>query len=476
MAAAAPCAAPRPQRYQRRRPEQTLWYRIVQAHFATWLELASGPCGKSPPAYVERSFRRYLECGILAHGFARARCDTCQHEFLIAYSCKGRGVCPSCNTRRMVETAAHLVDQVFPRLPVRQWVLAVPKRLRYFLHDDAHLQGAVLRIFLDAVERCLCAHSTGCGDAARSGAVAFIHRFGSSLNEHIHFHCCVIDGVFESAEAGDTDDAPGVVFHAATGLDPEAIAAVQAQVRRRILRVFVRRGLIEKCDAEEMAGWDHGGGFSVDAAVRIEGNDRAGLERLLRYCARPPFALEHLHQGDAEHLVYHCPKPRPDGPGDLVLTPLELIDRIAALVPRLWPHRHRNSGVLAPNAPLRAAVTALAPAAVPPAPTSAAHDAQPCYRAAARYLWAMLLARIYEAFPLLCPICHAEMRIIAFINEAATVKKILDHIGEATQPAKILTHVALNFLSFEFPILISYPFSSPRHGRGVFPPSVVRGQ
>jgi len=74
-----------------------------------------------------------------------------------------------------------------------------------------------------------------------------------------------------------------------------------------ILHVFVRRGLIEKCDADEMAGWDHGGGFSVDAAVRIEGNDRAGLERLLRYCARPPFALEHLHQSDAEHLVYHCP-------------------------------------------------------------------------------------------------------------------------------------------------------------------------
>lgn len=440
MATAAPCAAARPQRYQRRRPEQTLWYRTVQAHFATWLELARGPCGESPPAYVERSFRRYLECGILAHGFARAWCDTCQHEFLIAYSCKGRGVCPSCNTRRMVETAAHLVDHVFPPLPVRQWVLAVPKRLRYFLQEDADLQGAVLRIFLDVVERCLCEHSPGGGAAAHSGAVAFIHRFGSSLNEHVHFHCCVIDGVFEPAEmdgATEANATPGVVFHAATELDPEAIAAVQAQARRRILRTFVRRGLIEKCDAEEMAGWEHGGGFSVDAAVRIEGNDRAGLERLLRYCARPPFALEHLHQSDAEHLVYHCPKPRPDGPRDLVLTPLELIDRIAALVPRPRTHRHRYYGVLAPNAPLRSAVTALAPAAVPPAPTSAANDEQTSHRAVARYLWAMLLARIYEAFPLLCPICHAEMRIIAFINEAPTVKKILEHIGESSQPPRI---------------------------------------
>jgi flagellar biosynthesis protein len=84
-----------------------------------------------------------------------------------------------------------------------------------------------------------------------------------------------------------------VVFHAAAGLNEVAITAVQAQVRRRVLRTFVRLGLIGKCDAEEMAGWDHGGGFSVDAAVRIEGNDRAGLERLLRYCAR--------HGGRAAH-------------------------------------------------------------------------------------------------------------------------------------------------------------------------------
>lgn len=78
---------------------------------------------------------------------------------------------------------------------------------------------------------------------------------------------------------------------------------------------------------------EHGGGFSVDASVRIEGADRTGLERLLRYCARPPFSLEHRQQLDAEHLVYHCPKPRPDGPNDLALTPLELIDKIAALAP-----------------------------------------------------------------------------------------------------------------------------------------------
>jgi len=66
------------------------------------------------PEQVEHEFRRYLDCGILARGFARAYCDACGHPFLIACSCQGRAVCPSCNTRRMVATAAHLTDHVLP--------------------------------------------------------------------------------------------------------------------------------------------------------------------------------------------------------------------------------------------------------------------------------------------------------------------------------------------------------------------------
>jgi hypothetical protein len=84
--------------YRRRRPERTLLYRTVQTHFETWLALRRGEFDDADvvPGYVEREFRRYLECGILAHGFARARCAQCGHDFLIGFSCKGRGVCPSC--------------------------------------------------------------------------------------------------------------------------------------------------------------------------------------------------------------------------------------------------------------------------------------------------------------------------------------------------------------------------------------------
>jgi hypothetical protein len=79
-------------------------------------------------------------------------------------------------------------------------------------------------------------------------------------------------------------------FHMARGIGPATIAEIQAQVRHRLLSVLARRGVLEREEAAAMGTWDHGGGFSLDASVRIEADDRLGLKRLLRYCARPAFA------------------------------------------------------------------------------------------------------------------------------------------------------------------------------------------
>jgi hypothetical protein len=457
--------------YNPRHPARTLLYQTIAEHFETWLDLASA--GQfdgqgdhhTPKPFVRQSFRKYLECGIFAHGFARARCDDCGHDYFVAFSCKGRGVCPSCNTRRMVETAAHLTDHVFPRLPVRQWVLSVPKRLRYFMQRDGAVLNMVLRIFLRVIAQSLQSNSPGAAQldkaALHIGAVAFIHRFGSSLNEHVHFHVCAVDGVFDEV-AGDVvadvqATAPSVIFHPASAIDAYAVAQVQATLQKRILRAFVARGLLESCDAKEMLAYQHSG-FSVDAGVCIEAHDRAALERLLRYCARPPFAMERLRKEGAA-LVYRCAKQRSEPTSDkrgakvdeLHLTPLELIDRIAALVPPPRTHRLRYFGVLAPNSLLRAAVVAMAvaaPAHAPPAAAAQVGEVVPgnavllmpeslAPKRPAHYLWAVLIARIYEVFPLLCPICGGQMRIIAFITHSADIRRILNHIGVVSEPPHI---------------------------------------
>jgi hypothetical protein len=79
-----------------------------------------------------------------------------------------------------------------------------------------------------------------------------------------------------------------------------------------------------------MLSWQHRGGFSLDASTRIEAWDRHGLERLSRYCARPALALQRLHYVEEHMLLYRFPRPDPKGRTELVLTPLELIERIAS--------------------------------------------------------------------------------------------------------------------------------------------------
>ena len=141
---------------------------------------------------------------------------------------------------------------------------------------------------------------------------------------------------------------------------------------------------------------------------------------------------------------------------ELQLTPLEWIDRIAALVPPPRTHRHRHFGVLAPNSPLRAAVTAMAapaqaatvqtevvsagggaPGLAPPGDVAAPTPEPAPPKRSAHYLWAVLIARIYEVFPLLCPLCGGQMRIIAFITHSADIRQILEHIGVESKPPHI---------------------------------------
>ena len=85
------------------------------------------PKGYGLPRHIDRELEAYLRCGILAYGFTRVRCGTCHDELLVAYSCKMRGLCPSCAARRMADTAAHLVDRLLPEARYRQWVFTVPK-------------------------------------------------------------------------------------------------------------------------------------------------------------------------------------------------------------------------------------------------------------------------------------------------------------------------------------------------------------
>ena len=139
--------------------------------------------GRGLPRFVEQEFREFLGCGVLARGFARVRCDDCGLNRLVPFSCKGRGFCPSCGGRRTAERAAHLVDHVFPPVPVRRWTLSLPHRLRYLLAYDHALCRAVVGTYMRGVLGHLRREAARAGvPGGRGGAVAVVQRFGAALN------------------------------------------------------------------------------------------------------------------------------------------------------------------------------------------------------------------------------------------------------------------------------------------------------
>ena len=483
------------------------------------------------PRFVEREFRAYLSCGLLEHGFVRVRCDACGCDRLVAFSCKGRAFCPSCGGRRMADTAGHLVDRVLPEVPVRQWVLSLPFALRYRLAYDAQITSTVLSLFVRTVFASLRrrARQQWGIDRGQCGAVTFLQRFGDALNANVHFHSLVLDGVYEP-KSGQWPR-----FFPLPAPDDAEVVGAAGQVARKLCRLLEREGLGAEADvadadplaAEEpflatltaasVSGRTATGpragrrtlrlgdridaedlpklegercasvnGVSLHANVAVPARDRLRLERLCRYVSRPPVATGRLSRQADGRLLYRLKHRWRDGTTHIVFEAHELMERLAALVPRPRAHlvryhgifgpcasdrdrvvpaeaapRVRRTGPSCPGPPAQTSDRAAVPAAS--APTAAAEaltdlgdsagesprshvaaagapiapiagvrdddDLDTAVRRARRLSWAQLLQRVFAIDVLVCPKCSGPMRILATIHPPDATRAILTCLG-----------------------------------------------
>jgi hypothetical protein len=146
VAAVASRAVERANAYRRRRPETTALYEVVRDNLETlYGAIDDGALDVRLPKHAKKELEAYLDCGLLCRGFARLRCASCEHSQLVAFSCKGRGFCPSCLGRRMCATAANLMERVLPEVDLRQWVMTFPFAWRRRLAQDGALLGTLVK-------------------------------------------------------------------------------------------------------------------------------------------------------------------------------------------------------------------------------------------------------------------------------------------------------------------------------------------
>ncbi len=351
----------------------------------------------------------------------------------------------------------------------------------------------------------------------RGGAICFPQRFGGSLNLNVHYHVVVPDGVF--VREREREGAATVRFLQLPLPNRADLDVIALSVEQRVLRWLKRRGLL-RASATDEPGADHGEqgsaltdclrsslgvgelvflpghlpavgsseptvtsagpragrraasrrGFDIHAAVSVSASDREGRERLLRYCARAPLSLERLSELPGGRIAYAIKNPR-GKQTHRMMTPIQFLARLCALIP---PPRHpliRFFGVFAPHSSWRRSVVPLRNPARPgrgqqgqpdqtdqtrPVPVPAtskrftpanagdairlpdrtAPDANAGGHFTSRIDWATLLKRIHDVNALACP-CGGRLRFIALIVDPGVASSILGSVDLPAAPPPI---------------------------------------
>jgi hypothetical protein len=402
--------------YRPRRAKGSPLFRLVHEYWHEFeavkeerFESRYGPLRPVVPKTVEA----FLRCGILDHGFARIRCEEWGHEFLLAFSCKGRGLCPSCHKKRQVAFGVFVTSEVLEAVPHRQVVFTVPRRLRLHFRYDRKLLAKLSNAAYRVVERAM-REALGPGHVV-PGGIAAIQTFGSLLDLNPHVHLLVTWGGFRSD--GSFVKAPAI---------PADV--LEKLFQHEVLKTMLRAGAVQEDLVENLLSWTHSG-FDVHVGHEISGGDRPALEAVAEYIARGPVSLERLEvdeTGPTPRVIYRSPKVHPRHGADFrIFDPLEFL---AALIPHIpgthektvlyygW-YSHRTRGERRKRA-------------TPPQASNPRIEPRVEEEAAslAKRRWAQLIRKVYEVDPLLCQDCGGLMKVISFITDENAIYRILTHL------------------------------------------------
>jgi hypothetical protein len=442
-----------PRKYRRRKPEDTDLYEVVRDNLATlYGAIDDGALTARLPKHARDELTAYLDCGLLCRGFARVVCNACPKTHLVAFSCKGRGFCPSCTGRRMCQTAAHLVDDVLPEVALRQWVLTFPFAWRARLANDGELLSRLSATFVRTVMR---VYTKRAGKGAKTGAITVVQRTSSDMRLNPHLHVLFLDGAY-------TEEGAGLTWHARSRLTAAEVAEALGKTIRKMERAVARwAGESEESEltASAVSGqtppagpqWKREmpalqpqaptvekplcvaqDGFTLHAATRAGGADKEGREALLRYVLRPPIAQERVTLRDDGLVRITLKRAYGDGTVAVDMDPLSLLCRLAAAVPPPRHHVVKYAGVLASASPLRARIAPVKEAVEADADAKGKRDDDDTPKRGAYRGWAELLSRTFAIDVLQCPDCGGRMKLLAVVTEAKRVRRYLEKVGERT--------------------------------------------
>jgi hypothetical protein len=235
--------------YKPRKPRETALWQLLDTHFEEFESCYDDLFSRDYGFYrqvVSHVVRKYLECGDLHEGFARVRCTDCHHEYLLAYSCRGRWFCPSCHNKKVIQFAHHLLETVIFPVQHRQYVFSIPKIIRKFFLYDRKLLGKLSQYAAKSLTSYL--RMTLGKKSGIPGIIMVIKTFGDYARWHPHLHALVADGLF--MESG--------YFYVMPKVDIRPCAEL---FRANVLKMQKKEGLIDDAFIKMIMKWRHNSGF-----------------------------------------------------------------------------------------------------------------------------------------------------------------------------------------------------------------------
>ena len=423
--------------YRRREPEKTDFYKIVYHYFKEYEEVYPDRY-ESEYGYFRKNIseviNKFLECGILEHGFARVYCKICRKDIFVGLSCKTRFLCPSCTQKRKLVWTDWVTNHVLKNIPHRHWVFTIPKILRKLFYKDRSLLSYLANCSKETLLEMFKAIYPDKGYIP--GIVLSIQTSGDMMVLNPHTHAICSDGVFD----------PEANFHPVAKMDSESGMII---FREKIFRMLKANNRISDKLINKLRQWRYSG-FSVYNEGVVEEDKPKQLEKLAQYIVHPTFFASKLkYNQDTASVIYkskmHLGKKR----NFEVLDVIEFLHRVCLHIPDPYESLIRYYGFYGNAARGKRKKSGLENEDTENIKIDIIDDAPS--KKSCRKSWSQLVYKVWEVDPLICPNCQKTMKIIAFIIDRDEIIKILKHLNiwpiQYPQPPPKISPLYLEFLS-----------------------------
>jgi len=182
--------------YTRRKPEEGILYNAVcQEWPKIWAMSKAANDGHGLPDFIQDAVDDYRKCGDLKHGFIHAQCCSCKESLVIAFSCKQTGLCNSCDGKRMVALAAHRVDEIIPKVRIRQWVITFPFDVRLLLAWNNKFRSNIISAVMRGLQRHYVKQALEQGGKnPKFGGISVLQRMDQQCKLFVHWHILCAEG------------------------------------------------------------------------------------------------------------------------------------------------------------------------------------------------------------------------------------------------------------------------------------------